>query len=72
MPLEVGVFMAGRPIKEDKKIREAIYFEPELLAWVEEKAEKQKCSTSVIVNLLVEKEKNLELKNSVTESDSVK
>ncbi|MHB1651375.1 MAG: hypothetical protein ACYCVD_02725 [Desulfitobacteriaceae bacterium] len=52
--------MAGRPTKEDKKIREAIYFEPELLAWLQEKAEKQKCTVSVIVNLLVEKEKNAE------------
>ena len=49
--------MAGRPAKEDKKIREAIYFEPELLAWLRAKAEKQKCTVSVIVNLLVEKEK---------------
>lgn len=52
--------MAGRPTKSDKKIREAIYFEPELLAWLQEKAEKQKCTVSVIVNVLVEKEKDAE------------
>jgi hypothetical protein len=52
--------MAGRPSKEDKKIREAIYFEPELLSWLREKAEKQKCTVSVIVNVLVEKEKSTE------------
>jgi hypothetical protein len=52
--------MAGRPQKTDKKIREAIYFEPELLAWLQGKAEKQKCTVSVIVNLLVEKEKDAE------------
>ena len=51
---------AGRPPKSDKKIREAIYFEPELLEWLQEKAEKQKCTVSVIVNVMVEKEKNAE------------
>lgn len=50
----------GRPIKQDKKLREAIYFEPELLAWLQEKAAKQKCTVSVIVNILVEKEKDAE------------
>jgi len=48
----------GRPAKQDKKIREAIYFEPELLAWLQDRAEKQKCTVSVIVNVMVEKEKN--------------
>jgi len=52
--------MAGRPPKSDKKIREAIYFEPELLAWLQDKAEKQKCTVSVIVNVMTEKEKNAE------------
>lgn len=52
--------MAGRPPKTDKKIREAIYFEPGLLEWLQEKAEKQKCTVSIIVNLLVEKEKDAE------------
>lgn len=52
--------MAGRPSKADKKIREAIYFEPELLEWLQMKAGKQKCTVSVIVNLLVEKEKDAE------------
>lgn len=52
--------MAGRPPKEDKKIREAIYFEPELLAWLRKKAEKQKCTVSVVVNVLVEKAKSTE------------
>jgi len=50
--------MAGRPPKKDKKIREAIYFEPELLTWLKEKAEKQKCTVSIIVNIIVEKELN--------------
>lgn len=52
--------MAGRPPKEDKKIREAIYFEPDLLAWLKEKADKQKCTVSVLVNVMVEKEKSTE------------
>jgi len=52
--------MAGRPPKRDKKIREAIYFEPELLAWLQAKAEKQKCTVSVIVNVMAEKEKGAE------------
>lgn len=50
--------MAGRPPKEDKKIREAIYFEPDLLAWLKEKAEKQKCTVSVIVNVMVAQERD--------------
>ncbi len=49
--------MAGRPPKHDKKIREAIYFEPHLLAWLKKKADENKTTTSAIVNLLVEKEK---------------
>lgn len=52
--------MAGRPPKQDKKIREAIYFEPDLLEWLKKKAEAQKCTVSVIVNLLVEKQKEQE------------
>ncbi|WP_217597189.1 hypothetical protein [Cohnella sp. GbtcB17] len=50
--------MAGRPPKpkEEKKIREAIYFEPHLLAWLQQQAEKEKCTVSVIVNRLTEKE----------------
>ena len=52
--------MAGRPPKAAKKIREAIYFEPELLEWLQKKAEAQKCTVSVIVNVLVEKEKDTE------------
>jgi hypothetical protein len=50
--------LAGRPPKADKKIREAIYFEPDLLAWLKEKAEKQKTTVSVIVNLMVEEAKS--------------
>ncbi|MDD2400903.1 MAG: hypothetical protein PHD60_01580 [Clostridia bacterium] len=51
--------MVGRPPKlDDKKVREAIYFEPALLDWLKEKAKKQKCTVSVIVNLIVEKEKS--------------
>ncbi|MEK3849955.1 MULTISPECIES: hypothetical protein [Paenibacillus] len=52
--------MAGRPPKKDKKVREAIYFEPELLEWLQEKAEKQKCTVSVIVNQMAEKAKEQE------------
>lgn len=52
--------MAGRPPKKDKKIREAIYFEPELLQWLRDKAEKQKCTVSVIVNVLVDEKKKSE------------
>jgi len=52
--------MAGRPPKQDKKIREAIYFEPELMEWLRDKADKQKCTVSVIVNLLIEKAKEQE------------
>ncbi|MCM3701407.1 hypothetical protein [Paenibacillus macerans] len=40
--------------KEEKKIREAIYFEPPLLEWLQEQAEQQKCTVSVIVNKIVE------------------
>lgn len=50
--------MAGRPPKQDKKLREAIYFEPELLEWLREVADKQKCTVSVIVNRLVDKSKS--------------
>ncbi|MEK3699381.1 MULTISPECIES: hypothetical protein [unclassified Paenibacillus] len=44
--------MAGRPPKAEgeKKIREAIYFEPELLEWLREEADREKCTVSVIVN----------------------
>lgn len=52
--------MAGRPAKADKKIREAIYFEPELLEWLRERAEEQKCTVSVIVNKLVDDKKTTE------------
>lgn len=52
--------MAGRPPKQDKKIREAIYFEPDLLDWLKARADAQKCTVSVIVNLLVEKAKERE------------
>jgi len=52
--------MVGRPPKVDKKIREAVYFEPELLTWLRDKAEEQKRTVSVVVNLIVEKEKNTE------------
>lgn len=52
----------GRPPKDEqeKKIRESIYFEPELLAWLRQKADAQKCTVSVVVNLLVEKQKEQE------------
>lgn len=46
--------MAGRPPKADKKIREAIYFEPALLEWLQQRAEEQKTTVSVIVNLITE------------------
>lgn len=49
--------MAGRPSKTDKKLREAIYFEPHLLEWLKQQAESNKTTTSAIINLLVEKEK---------------
>lgn len=52
--------MAGRPPKKNKKIREAIYFEPHLLEWLQEKAEEQKCTVSVIVNQIVEEVKEQE------------
>lgn len=52
--------MAGRPPKEDKKVREAIYFEPELLEWLRTKADEQKCTVSVIVNQIVDKAKTTE------------
>ena len=46
--------MAGRPPKENKKVREAIYFEPELMEWLREEADKRKCTVSVLVNIIVE------------------
>ena len=51
--------MAGRPPKPatEKKIREAIYFEPHLLEWLRELAAEQKVTVSVVVNRLVEKAK---------------
>lgn len=44
---------AGRPPKKNKKIREAIYFEPELLEWLKEQAENEKCTVSIYVNKIV-------------------
>jgi hypothetical protein len=55
-----GDDMAGRPPKQNKKVREAIYFEPDLLQWLKEKAEKQKCTVSVIVNVLVDEKRKEE------------
>ncbi|KAF6614365.1 MULTISPECIES: hypothetical protein [Paenibacillus] len=52
--------MAGRPPKKDKKIREAIYFEPELLEWLQEKAEQEKCTVSVLVNRMTAQAKEQE------------
>lgn len=51
--------MAGRPKKDEseKKIREAIYFEPELLGWLRDEADRKKCTVSVVVNLLVEEKR---------------
>lgn len=48
--------MAGRPKKpiSERKVREAIYFEPHLLEWLQQKADAQKTTVSVIVNLLTE------------------
>lgn len=46
--------MAGRPPKADRKIREAIYFEPHLLEWLRARADEQKTTVSVIVNVLTE------------------
>jgi len=49
--------MAGRPPKPpaEKKVREAIYFEPHLLEWLREQAANQKVTVSVLVNQIVEK-----------------
>lgn len=55
--------MAGRPVKQDKKIREAIYFEPELLEWIRTKADEQKTTTSTIINLMVEEKRKVEKDN---------
>jgi len=51
--------MAGRPPKPptEKKIREAVYFEPHLLDWLRVLAEQEKVTVSVIVNRLIEKVK---------------
>lgn len=53
--------MAGRPKKDEseKKIREAIYFEPELLEWLRQEANFKKCTVSIIVNQLVEEKKEI-------------
>ncbi|PWW37420.1 MULTISPECIES: hypothetical protein [Paenibacillus] len=50
--------MAGRPPKKEKKIREAIYFEPELIEWLREQADKQMCTVSVVVNQIVDAKKS--------------
>lgn len=42
--------MAGRPPKADKKIREAIYFEPHILEWLRSIADNEDRTVSVIVN----------------------
>lgn len=54
--------MAGRPKKteEEKKIREAIYFEPALLEWLKGRSEEEACTVSVIVNRLTRKAKEQE------------
>lgn len=54
--------MAGRPKKaeEDKKIREAIYFEPLLHDWLKGMADDEGCTVSVIVNRIVKKAKEQE------------
>lgn len=46
--------MAGRPPKSDKKIREAIYFEPHLLEWLQKEAMSKKTTVSILVNLQTE------------------
>ncbi|MCZ8512433.1 hypothetical protein O9H85_08295 [Paenibacillus filicis] len=50
--------MAGRPKKDEKKIREAIYFDPDLLEWLKEKAEKKRSTVSVVVNGIVAEKKD--------------
>jgi hypothetical protein len=47
----------GRPSKEDKKIREAIYFEPDLLDWLKEKSDEEERTVSSIVNRIVRDKK---------------
>jgi hypothetical protein len=59
-----GVSMAGRPPKADKKIREAIYFEPHLLEWLKERADVRKTTTSAIINFIVEERMNKEKSRS--------
>jgi histone deacetylase complex regulatory component SIN3 len=53
------IVMAGRPPKpaSEKKIREAVYFDPHLLEWLRDLAEREKVTVSVVVNRLVEKAK---------------
>lgn len=59
--------MAGRPKKENKKIREAVYFEPELLDWLKQKADKQRSTLSIIVNALVAELKGMDDPNFLLE-----
>lgn len=61
--------MVGRPSKENKKVREAIYFEPDLLDWLKEKAEKQRSTVSVVINGLVAEKISDEQKNIKRDED---
>lgn len=53
--------MVGRPRKEQRKIREAIYFEPELHAWLKERAKERKCTISVLMNVIVDEKRRAEI-----------
>lgn len=66
--------MAGRPKKDEseKKIREAIYFEPELLEWLRQEANFKKCTVSIVVNLLVEEKKEIYTLNNFVNRNTTK
>jgi|GEM_PF-2161384 len=50
----------ARPKNPDKKKAESIYFEPDLVDWLKEKAESEERTTSYIVNRIVRDKKEQE------------
>jgi hypothetical protein len=45
----------GRPKKPDneRRVRESVYFDPDVLKWLKERSEKREASISSLVNVIV-------------------